>query len=146
MAGMTRVLVVANRTAATPELQAAVRDRAARGDATFHLVVPATPHGLHRLVDPEDSGREEAQANLEAALPLLSSAAGRAVEGHVGDSDPLAAIQDALHPEPYDEIIISTLPSRLSRWMRVDLVSKARGLGVPVLHVQAESAATSPAG
>lgn len=136
---MIRVLVVANRTAATPNLLAAVRDRAGRGAATFHLVVPATPHGLHRIVDPEVSGRDEAQANLQLALPLLAQAAGQDVEGHVGDADPLAAIHDAHHAEPYDEIIVSTLPSRLSRWMRLDLPSKARALGLPVLHVQADA-------
>ncbi|MGI8781666.1 MAG: hypothetical protein ACR2L8_16125 [Solirubrobacteraceae bacterium] len=53
---MTHVLVLANRTAATPTLLAAVRDRAERGAATFHLVVPASPHGLNRIVDPEVSG------------------------------------------------------------------------------------------
>lgn len=142
---MTRVLVVANRTAATPELLAAVRDRAARGPASFHLVVPATPHGLHRIVDPEDSGHAEAQANLALALPLLSEAAGHEVEGQVGDADPLAAIHDAHHAAPFDEVIVSTLPTRLSRWMRLDLPSKARALGVPVLHVEADPTGTAVA-
>jgi len=134
---MTRVLVVANRTAATPELLACVRERAQCGPVSFHLVVPATPRGMHRVVDPEDSGRLEAEANLSLALPLLARAAGAEVDGHVGDDDPLSAIQDALHANPYDEIIISTLPGRLSRWLRLDLTSKARALGLPVLHVQA---------
>jgi hypothetical protein len=133
---MTRVLVVANRTAATPELLAAVRERAQRGPATFHLVVPATPRGMHRIVDPEVSGRDAAQENLCRALPLLEEAADGPVEGNVGDADPLAAIQDALHASDYADIIISTLPSRLSRWMHLDLPSKARALGLPVAHVQ----------
>jgi hypothetical protein len=134
---MPRVLVVADRTAATPTLLAAVRERAGRGAATFQPVVPATPRGLHRIVDPEVSGRDEAEDNLRLALPLLAEACGDAVEGHVGDADPLAAIHDAHHAQPFAEIIVSTLPSRLSLWMRLDLPSKARALGVPVLHVAA---------
>ena len=142
---MTRVLVVANRTAATPKLLAAVRERAQRDPATFHLVVPATPRGMHRIVDPEVSGREEAEANLHLALPLLEEAADGPVEGHVGDADPLAAIHDALHAGDYDELIISTLPSRLSRWMHLDLPSKARALGLPVVHVEGAAVQTEAA-
>jgi hypothetical protein len=139
---MARVLVVANRTATTPALLDAVRARAAQGDADFHLVVPSHPHGLHRVVDPQDAGRDESEAALAEALPALTEAAGEEVTGEVGDSEPLAAIQDALHLHGADEIIISTLPGRVSRWLRLDLVSKARGLGVPVTHVEAEVPST----
>ncbi|MDQ3609508.1 MAG: hypothetical protein M3459_11490 [Actinomycetota bacterium] len=142
---MTRVLVVANRTAATPKLLAAVRERAQRSPATFHLVVPATPRGMHRIVDPEVSGRDAAEENLQLALPLLAEAADGPVDGHVGDADPLMAIQDALHAGDYDEIIISTLPSRLSRWMHLDLPSKARALGLPVVHVEGAAVVTEAA-
>lgn len=131
-----RVLVVANRTAATPALLDAVRDRARRGDAVFHLVVPAQPHGLDRVMDPEDVGKDDAQVALEQALPRLTDAAGAEVTGEVGDAEPLAAIQDAIHLHGADELIVSTLPRRLSRWLRLDLVSKARALGLPVLHVE----------
>jgi len=74
---------------------------------------------------------------LAEALPRLSDAAGSEVTGHVGDHEPLMAIEDAIHRAPYDEIVISTLPRRLSRWLRVDLVSKAHGIGLPVTHVEA---------
>lgn len=144
MPSPARVLVVANRTAATPALLAAVADRADRGPARFHLVVPATPHGMHRVVDPEVAGREEAAARLEEALPLLEEAAGSEVTGEVGTADPLAAIMDALHDHGFDEIIISTLPRRISRWLGVDLPSKARGLGLPVTHVEVPDAAFPP--
>ncbi|MDP9346554.1 MAG: hypothetical protein M3P44_12710 [Actinomycetota bacterium] len=131
-----RVLIVANRTAATAALIEAVRERARDDDARFHLVVPATPHGLHRVVDPEVAGREEAQASLRVALPLLSRAAGRLVTGEVGDANPLAAVTDALHLRGVDEIIVSTLPRRVSTWMRLDFPSKVRALGLPVTHVR----------
>jgi hypothetical protein len=133
-----RVLVVANRTAATPPLLEAVRERAARGPCTFTLLVPHTSSGLHRLVDPEDQGTDEAQQTLELALPLLERAAGAPVEGIVGDPEPLAAIQDALNVHGYDELIISTLPQRFSRWLKLDLPSKAAGLGLPVTTVTAQ--------
>ncbi len=130
-----RVLVVANRTAIDEPLIEAVAERARAGEASFHLLVPATPRGLHRVVDPEVSGREEAEAQMRRALPELSEAAGSEVTGAVGDADPLAAIQDVL-PEGFDEIMISTLPRRLSRWLKLGLPDKLSGTGLPVTHVQ----------
>jgi hypothetical protein len=132
----TRVLVVANKTAATPALIQAVRDRAARGGCTFALLVPNTPHGLHKVVDPQDQDKTEAEHVLE--LPLLEDAAGAPVEGLIGDPEPLAAIQDAINLHGFDEIIISTLPTRVSRWLKLDLPSKAKGLGLPVTTITAQ--------
>jgi hypothetical protein len=132
-----RVLVVANKTAATPALLDAVRERASRGPCTFTLLVPNTAHGLHRVVDPEDQDRSEAETTLELALPLLSEAAGRRVDGLIGDPEPLSAIQDAINLHGFDEIILSTLPTRVSRWLRLDLPHTAAGLGLPVTTVTA---------
>jgi hypothetical protein len=137
MSSDARILVVANRTAATPGLIAAVRERAAKGAATFTLLVPNTARGLHRVVDPEDQSQGEAEQTLELALPLLEEAAGGHVEGMVGDPEPLAAIQDAIHLHGFDEIIISTLPTRVSKWLKLDLPHKAAGLGLPVTTVTA---------
>jgi hypothetical protein len=133
----TRVLVVANRTAATPALIDAVRARAAKSPARFTLLVPNAARGLHRVVDPEDQSSDEAEQTLELALPLLAQAAGSEVEGMVGDPEPLAAIQDAINVHGFDEIIISTLPTRVSRWLKLDLPSKCAGLGLPVTTVTA---------
>jgi hypothetical protein len=133
----TRVLVVANRTAATPALIDAVRERAARGPCAFTLLVPNSAHGLHRVMDPEDQGRTEAEDTLDLAVPLLEEASGGLVDGLVGDPEPLAAIQDAVNLRGFDEIIISTLPSRVSRWLKLDLPHKAAGLGLPVTTVTA---------
>src|ERR687894_2582276 len=132
-----RVLVVANRTAATPALIEAVRERAARGPARFTLLVPNAAHGLHKLVDPEDQGQNEAEQTLELALPLLEQAAGSPVDGMIGVPEPLAAIQDAVNLHGFDELIISTLPTRVSKWLRLDLPHKAAGLGLPVTTVTA---------
>jgi hypothetical protein len=141
----TRVLVVANRTAATPALLEAVRQRAERGPCTFTLLVPNTAHGLHRVVDPEDQGVSEAEGVLELALPLLEEAAGDEVEGIIGDPEPLSAIQDAINLRGFDEIILSTLPTRVSRWLHVDLPRKAAGLGLPVTTVTARERVRSTA-
>jgi hypothetical protein len=143
----TRVLVVANRTAATPALIEAVRERAAKSPARFTLLVPNPAKGLHRVMDPEDQSRDEAEQTLELAVPLLEQAAGTPVEGMVGDAEPLAAIQDAINIHGFDEIIISTLPTRVSKWLKLDLPSKAAGLGLPVTTVTAggrTEAAVSP--
>jgi hypothetical protein len=146
MSEPAQVLVVAHQTAATPGLLDAVRERAQRSPARFHLVVPRQSHGIHKVVDPQDASSEEAQRVLDAALPKLSSAAGQEVTGSLGDSEPLMAIQDAINLGRYDEIIISTLPLGISRWLKLDLVSKARALGLPVTHVQAPSKVEATAG
>jgi hypothetical protein len=139
-----RVLVVAHKTAATPSLLDAVRDRAARGPAEFTLLVPNSAHGLHKVVDPEDQGSSEADQVLELALPLLSDAAGSQVEGMIGDPSPMDAISDAVNLRGFDEIIISTLPTKVSKWLRLDLPSKVAGLGLPVTTVTAQGPVEAP--
>jgi hypothetical protein len=133
------VLVVAHQTAATPRLLDAVRERAERGPATFHLVVPRLAQGMHRVVDPQDAGASGAQQVLDDALPKLADASGARVEGSIGDSEPLMAIHDAINLGSYDEIIISTLPLGVSRWLKLDLISKTKALGLPITHVQASN-------
>ena len=139
----TRVLVVANRTAATPALLDAVRERAGRGPCSFTLLIPNAAHGLHRVVDPEDQGQNEAEDTLELALPLIEKAAGGPVKGMIGDPEPLAAIQDAVNIHGFDEIIISTLPKKVSRGLHLDLPHKVAGLGLPVTTVTAQGRETA---
>jgi hypothetical protein len=103
--------------------------------------VPNQAHGLHRVTDPEDQAADEAQAVLELALPLLEDAAGGPVEGMIGDPEPLNAIQDAVNIHGFDEIIISTLPAKVSRWLKLDLPHKIQGLGLPVTTVSAKERA-----
>lgn len=143
--GTSRVLVVANRTAATPALLQAVRERAARGPCSFTLLIPHTAHGLDRVMDPEDHGESEAHAILDLALPLLEEAAGAKVGGLIGDPAPLTAIQDAVNLHGFDEIIVSTLSHRVSKWLHLDLSSKIAGLGLPVTTVTAGGQASAPA-
>lgn len=145
MSDPVNVLVVAHQTAANDALLDAVRRRAQEGPAKFHLVVPRQPHGMHKVVDPVEAGEREAQAVLADALPKLSEAAGDEVTGSVGDPEPLMAIHDAVNLGHYDAIIISTLPLGISRWLKLDLVSKTKALGLPVTHVAArERVGVSP--
>ncbi|HEX8086244.1 MAG TPA: hypothetical protein VF529_18280 [Solirubrobacteraceae bacterium] len=146
MSEPARVLVVAHKTAATQALVEAVRERAAKGPATFTLLIPKAVHGITRVADPEDAPDDEARDVLSLALPLLEEAAGGRVEGLIGVSSPLDAIQDAVNIHGFDEIIISTLPSRVSKWLRLDLPSKCNGLGLPVTTVTAQERAPAAGG
>ncbi|MEA2468910.1 MAG: hypothetical protein QOJ57_3036 [Thermoleophilaceae bacterium] len=132
------VLVVANRTAGSDELLEALRERAARGPVTFHLVVPSTARGVSWVADMY-AGTDAAEHDLEGALARLR-AAGLEIDGQIGDPDPVAAVQDAANAGSYDEMIVSTLHKHVSRWLKLDLPSKAaHATGLPVTHVEAHS-------
>jgi hypothetical protein len=143
MTDTARVLVVAHRTATTPALLDAVRERAARGGATFTLLVPKPVHGVDRVADPEDVSSVEAQTTLDLALPLLEQAAGAPVEGVIGVSNPVDAVADAVNTGGFDEVIVSTLPKRVSKWLHLDLPHKIAGMGLPVTTVTATDSAPS---
>jgi hypothetical protein len=135
MADRAQVLVVANRTAESPELLNALQERAARGPCAFTLLVPQTPHGLAWAADP-DAGQDEAEEHRQAFIEELREEGIDLADAKVGDGDPLAAIQDECNFHDYDEVIVSTLPLKLSKWLRVDLPRKARAAtGLPVTHV-----------
>ena len=131
----TRVLIMADQTADSPQLFEAVARRASEGECAFTLLVPARAPSLHHVTDSDGRGTAEAQARLEDALPLLSRAARREVVGVVGSHEPFAAIQDALNLFGFDEVIISMLPVTLSTWLDLDLPRRVRALGVKVTEV-----------
>ena len=130
---MARILVVANKTAESPDLLEALRSKGSEHD--YVLVVPASGGVLEKAADP-DAAREHTAPHLDAALQKFRGE-GFNVEGSIGDSDPVAAIQDACNFGEFDEIIISTLPLRASKWLKLDLPSKAeRATGLPVTHIE----------
>jgi hypothetical protein len=130
MSTPARVLVVANRTADSDEVHAALIERAQDGPIDVTLVAPAA----WEVVDPH-GGRQSASRRLNAALPRLA-AAGITARGVVGDADPVAAVQDIWDAERFDEVIVATLPHHLSRWLRLDLPRRVQQLtGLPTRHV-----------
>jgi len=133
-----RVLVLANRTAGSPQLRDALLERRDRGPIAVTLLVPAAwepqdPHG----------GVETGRRRVRAALADLRDT-GLDVHCRIGDADPVTALREAWDPDRYDEVIVSTLPGRVSRWLQIDLPRRAgRITGGPVTHVEA---AEIPAG
>lgn len=165
---MARYLVIANQTLGGEELLHVVRERMARGDASFHVLVPGTPprdlvwagaydaflaaEGFVPPItapveddDEEDEGLAVARERLETALARLRSL-GATADGEVGDPDPVLAVCRALDKERFDEVIVSTLPAGISRWIAMDLPSRiARKVDVPVTHVPAHEPADAEA-
>jgi len=137
MADKASVLVVANRTAESPELLEALTKRAAESPVTYTLLVPATPHGVAWAADMH-SGTPEAEQHMQKAVDGYRAAGLDVAEGKVGDPDPVAAVEDAINFGEYDEIIVSTLPKRASKWLKLDLPHRVeRATGLPVTHVSA---------
>ena len=124
------VLVVARRTATSDDLLSALRGRAERQPARFELLVPP------RCPGPE--AREEAREQLEAALGRMREA-GLEASGAVGtDDDPVVAVIEAYDARRHDEVIVSTLPADVSKWLGHDAPARiAKATGALVSHVVA---------
>lgn len=140
---MRTYLIVANQTLGSAELAAAIRQRVRRGPAAFHVVVPATPV-VHRLTWDEDETQAAARERLDRLLSTLHGL-GAGATGEVGVQDPIAAVLDALRDRDVAEVILSTLPVGLSRWLGQDVPSRLRdAVRIPVVVVTeaAEPAAT----
>lgn len=131
-----RILLVADRTAADPHVSAAIRARTPEAPVAVTLLVPATrPRGGWTW--DEATARGEARRRMHTATADLRRA-GITVTAVLGDHSPLEAIRDEMRRHAYDEIVVSTLPTRVSRWLRADLLTRvAREFPVPLVHVEA---------
>ena len=130
-----RILVVANQTACGDELLELVEGRLGEGPCRFTLLVPATPPGEHATWT-EGEARTLAERRMDAALTRFRDAGADDVDGVVGDANPVRAIDDVLLDRSFDEIVLSTLPPGVSRWLRLDLPRRvAQRFPLPVTTV-----------
>ena len=139
-------LIVGNQTLGGPELADALAERLGRGPSQFYVLVPATRHhdiygnvlnALEGTPVTEQQTTEAAEQRLADSLKWIRDRGGTA-DGAVGDPNPLTAIAHVLVEQHFDEIIVSTLPSHISKWLRIDLPSRiAHAVDVPVVHVAA---------
>jgi hypothetical protein len=137
---MGTCLIIANETLAGEQLLGEIADRIKRGSTQFYVVVPVAPI-THRLTWDEDESRAAAQERLAVILAWLRNH-GAEAGGELGDRDPIAAARDALREHPAEEIILSTLPLGISRWIGQDVPSRLRGaIPLPVTVVTATSKA-----
>ena len=131
---MRSYLIVANQTLTSESLREAISARLADGPIRTHVVVPLSPVG-GRLTWDEHESRSVAEDRLEDVLARLREM-GAEADGEVGDRDPVMAVRDALRSREVDEVIVSTLPRGLSRWLGEDVPSRLRdSVRVPVTVV-----------
>jgi hypothetical protein len=132
---MSTILIVANQTLPSEALATEVAGRIAAGARTFHIVVPATPPPGGGFTWDEAEARQAAEARLAAFIARLV-AQGASADGEIGDRDPVAAVRDAARGRDVAEVILSTLPTGASRWLRQDVPSRLRGaLTIPIAVV-----------
>lgn len=163
-----RCLVIANQTLGGDALEEAVKDCMNRDLQRFYVVVPrtnveheATGWGGGFVVGEyasseayraamEDNARrreaelEEAQRRAQHRLDLMLEkiqSLGGTAEGEVRFEDPVEAVKIVLEREPdLNEVIVSTLPAGLSRWLKMDLPNRvARMTELPVTTIEADA-------
>jgi GABA permease len=155
---MRRYLVVANQTLGGRELREELRKRSASGDASFYVLVPNTRAAHYHVVpaaggfvpmptmatgyggpETDEEATQEAQGRLSRMLGALADLGVRA-EGQLGSPDPLEAIAEAVRGREFDEVIVATLPKRVSRWLGSDVPQQVeRRFGLPVTTVVART-------
>jgi hypothetical protein len=137
--GQANVLVIANETVIGEALLDRIRDRAARGPASFLIISPQS--------DPAQAAHPAAERRLSRALSELR-ATGIDAHGQIAHPDPYTAAMNAIQDERTDEIIVSTFEPTESRWLRRDLIERLRAdTELPVEHVMipAEEVGAIPA-
>ncbi len=148
-----RLLVVANQTLGGAKLDRVLRDRIDAGRRRFHIVVPMIPPAMEAVAwggaevgfvipapdsDSIEQSRQRSEHRLDAIVQRIEAAGGDAT-GEVGDTDPAYAVKRVIEHDDFTEIIVSTLPSGISRWLKMDLPSRiGRMTDIPVTTVEAE--------
>lgn len=154
---MASYLVVANQTLGGAELKEEIRKRLQAGPSTFYVLVPATrpqdyptTTGMEigaggslpmvvRATGPGPATDEEAIAHAQHRLGQVLDdllRLGADADGELGHPDPLRAVGDVLTGRSFDEIVLSTLPQPISKWLAMDLPHRLqRRFGLPVTTV-----------
>ncbi|HEY5052454.1 MAG TPA: hypothetical protein VII45_03495 [Solirubrobacterales bacterium] len=135
MSSNPSIIVVANRTADSPELIEALRRRSALSPVRFTLLVPAVPYGFAWAANMK-AGGPGAVTRAQAGARRMRGSGLELERTIVGDPDPVSAVGDALHTGRYDEVIVSTVPRGIAHWFRLSLPDRLRRLtDLPVSHV-----------
>ncbi len=151
---MRRYLVVANQTLGGRELREEIRKRVAAGDSSFYVLVPDTRAAHYHVVpaagglvpmpslatgyggpETDEEATEEARERLSRMLADLAEL-GVPAEGRLGSAHPLEGVEEVLAHSEFDEVIVATLPKRISRWLGSDVPHQIeRRFGLPVTTV-----------
>lgn len=141
---MSTILIVANQTLPSEDLATEVSRRIESGAREFHVVVPATPPPGSGFTWDEDAARTAAEERLEEFRQRLAGR-GATADGEIGDRDPVQAARDAARGRDVTEVILSTLPTGVSRWLRQDVPGRLRSaLNLPVTVVEERATADTP--
>lgn len=153
---VARNLLVANQTLGGVELERKVRVRIDAGQREYYVLVPMIEPEQEvsswlpddpafgvtgqedRTEDAMQQARERSEHRLRRMIDKIESLGGEA-DGEVGAADPVDAVKSVLERETFNEVIISTLPAGLSRWLKMDLPSRVeRMVDCPVATVEAQ--------
>jgi hypothetical protein len=119
-----RVLVVADRTADSPELIAGLRRRGAAASAEVTLLVPALPRRLRR--EPQREVWARAAERAQTGVAAIRAAGIDCAGAIVADPDPVLAVGDVLHARGFDEVLVAAPPPGLWALLRSSLVERLR--------------------
>lgn len=118
-----RILVIANETCPCEALQDELCARARQQEAKVLIVAPALNRRVKHWMSDVDEAVEQAGERLRAIVVALNQR-GLDVEGVIGDTRPLQAIDDALVTFPADELVVSTHPPGKSHWLEKRLLDR----------------------
>ena len=89
-----------------------------------------------------DRGRRLARQRMRQQLDQMREL-GASVSGEIGVADPVDAVRVVLYRWEFDEVLLSTLPGRRSRWLAADLPTKIRrGFRLQVTQITGGPTAT----
>jgi hypothetical protein len=128
-------LVLAARTAGGAELLEAIKAKAQESSTEKIFIITVPQEGG------EGSAAAKARARLTQVVDRIR-ANNLVAAGMIGDPDPYTAAMNSLQFFRVDDIIVSTLPTTRSGWMRADLIERLRkATGKPIEHVEASDPA-----